>query len=459
MMSRASCCSKGLLKLRLKADVVPMVRATRHMVLDGSSGPRHRAVVCGSVAAAVPNYWESRRWQQSSNGSSCPFSGMGGAAPSAPQATHSTSASSINKIGAACCPMSGSTPEACPESPDDGLSRAGDAALAAKMSAKDIVKQLGKSKLSGFVTSTATVGYFLCGGDSLTVAAAITLGTFMQSLSANTTNQIIEIEHDRSMKRTCKRPLVVGAITPWQAGALAAVELAAGTALLYAMCPMSAYLGVANWVMYVGVYTPLKRRSTTNTWWGAIVGAVPPLMGGTAATNGLICASSWAIQPAYLLGFVLFAWQIPHFMSLAYHCRRDYEAAGFKMLPFHHPTRASVYAMALAAAGGLLTTVGLPYCGFDVVDPWYYVLASIANVTFVYKTIMFHIDPVRYCRSCFVFSYMWLGAILALLCVNHCAPMALIHKQYQRWGLPSKADDDELLAAQELTEKADRSSK
>jgi protoheme IX farnesyltransferase len=284
-----------------------------------------------------------------------------------------------------------------------------------------MINALGKSKLSAFVTSTATVGYVMCGGASPVVGTVITLGTYLQSLSANTCNQVIEVEHDGRMKRTMKRPLVTGAISRPAALGIAALELSLGTAMIYYYSPLAAGLGVLNWALYVGMYTPLKRVSTTNTWWGAIVGAIPPVMGGAAALPGISMADP-LMYPAHLLGALLFAWQIPHFMSLAYHCRRDYEGAGYKMLPYTHPWRASAYAVALSVVMAILS-VPAPYFVCPVVEPWFYPLSLAANTVMIIKAVNFHLDPKTYCRSCFVFSYMWLGAVLLLLGVNHMQPM------------------------------------
>ena len=291
------------------------------------------------------------------------------------------------------------------------------------MSNKEILSQLGKSRLSGFVSSTAVVGYVMCGGTNPAVIAAVAFGTYLQGCSANCANQCIEIENDRLMKRTMRRPLVIGAITRPQAIGVSATELAIGTSMLAAVSPVAAGLGLVNWALYVGVYTPLKKISTTNTWWGAIVGAIPPVMGGVAATGTALTAP--ALYPAYLLGGIMFVWQIPHFMSLAFHCRRDYEGAGFKMLAFNHPTRASVYAVALTAVMAGMTTVGPAMCGIPV-EPWFYVPSIAANSAMMFKAVRFHMDPVRYCRSCFVFSYMYLAVILALFTVNHFQPVTQI---------------------------------
>eukprot|EP00672_Neobodo_designis_P007383 CAMPEP_0174878532 /NCGR_PEP_ID=MMETSP1114-20130205/82803_1 /TAXON_ID=312471 /ORGANISM="Neobodo designis, Strain CCAP 1951/1" /LENGTH=414 /DNA_ID=CAMNT_0016113921 /DNA_START=43 /DNA_END=1287 /DNA_ORIENTATION=+ len=356
----------------------------------------------------------------------CPFSGDAAASTASTAtaaAAGSAGAQQASASPSGSCPMMGNVPaETCPV---EGV----DTPAPAPPTAKQIVNTLGKQRLSAFVTSTASAGYVLCGGTSLPMLTAVTLGTYLQSLSANTSNQCIEIENDRMMKRTHKRPLVTGAITRPAAIALAAAELAAGTGLLAATGGTTvAALGVANWVMYVCVYTPLKRVSTTNTWWGAIVGAVPPVMGGVAAAGSLSAA---AMPPAYLLGGVLFVWQIPHFMSLAYHCRRDYEHAGFKMLPYSNPRRASIYAVSLSVIMAGLTLPGLPMAGM-VVEPWFYAASAACNAGMVYKSVLFHVHPEKYCRSCFVFSYMYLAVMLALLVANHFQPMTAAQHLYQR---------------------------
>lgn len=360
-----------------------------------------RRVVPSCVAPGTVRSAVARACATAAGG--CPFSGE--AAAPKPQQQQQPSGG---------CPMTGIkvTETACPVEDEEQAAR--------QLPFKAIVNQLGKSRLSGFVTSTASVGYILCGGTSVPVLAAVTLGTYLQSLSANTCNQCIEVENDRMMKRTRLRPLVTGAITRPQALALATTELSVGTALLYATCgPTVAALGIANWVMYVGVYTPLKRVSTTNTWWGAVVGAIPPVMGGVTATGALTAST---MGPAYLLGGVLFVWQIPHFMSLAFHCRRDYEFAGFKMLPFSHPTRSSVYAVSMSVVMAALTLPGPAMVGMAV-EPWFYLASGVCNAGMVYKSVRFHMDPVKYCRSCFVFSYMYLAVMLAFFVANHFQPM------------------------------------
>ena len=131
------------------------------------------------------------------------------------------------------------------------------------------------------------------------------------------------------MKRTQQRPLVTGALTPAAATTAAAAWGTAGTGLLLACTdPVTAALGAGNIALYAGAYTYMKPRSVYNTWVGAVVGAIPPVMGWTAATGG----SLLDVQ-ALLLGSTLFIWQMPHFFALSYMHRVDYRRGGFQMVP------------------------------------------------------------------------------------------------------------------------------
>ena len=131
------------------------------------------------------------------------------------------------------------------------------------------------------------------------------------------------------MPRTANRPIVTGAISPERAllagGAMAAVGL---VYLAYKVNLITSVVGAVTLISYVAVYTPLKRVTTSNTLIGAIPGALPPLMGWTAATG-----SSGAIAPeGWSLVAILFFWQLPHFLAIAWIYREDYEKAGFRMI-------------------------------------------------------------------------------------------------------------------------------
>lgn len=191
-----------------------------------------------------------------------------------------------------------------------------------------IYSQLSKYRLSALVMMTTSAGYFAAGGpvDVLPLASAC-LGTMLTSSSANTFNQIIEKNNDSQMKRTRSRPLPSGRISQSHALGWGAVSGTMGIAVLAAgASPLTAALGAANLLLYVGPYTLSKTRSELNTWIGSVVGAVPPLMGWAAATDGQV-----AVEPVLLAAY-LFIWQFPHFFSLAWLHRDDYARGGFRMV-------------------------------------------------------------------------------------------------------------------------------
>jgi heme o synthase len=201
---------------------------------------------------------------------------------------------------------------------------------------------LAKAKLSALVVSTTAAGFVAAGGPvDIPVLTSCLVGTALCSSSAAAWNQIIEIPRDSLMKRTQHRPLVVppnmgpnSITTPLlskrQAQVAATVWGVGGTAILaLGTDPVTTTLGLSNMVLYAGLYTWMKPRSVYNTWVGAVVGAIPPVMGYTAATAG---AGWWAIE-GWLLGTTLYLWQLPHFLALSYMHRVDYARGGFRMLP------------------------------------------------------------------------------------------------------------------------------
>ena len=182
---------------------------------------------------------------------------------------------------------------------------------------------LSKSRLTLLVSLTAAAGYGMAPGPlSLSTCLLACGGTAMASAAANSINQILEVPFDSQMSRTKNRVLVRGQLTPLHAASFAAVLASTSTALLWTLVnPLTAILSLSNLVLYTSVYTPMKRYSILNTWVGSIVGAIPPLIGWTAATGSL--------DPgAFILAGVLYTWQFPHFNSLSWNLRPDYSRAG-----------------------------------------------------------------------------------------------------------------------------------
>ena len=172
----------------------------------------------------------------------------------------------------------------------------------------------------------------------------LTTGTFLSCASANTLNMLFE-----RMSRTRNRPLVRKLLTPRAALLFAIGTGAVGlTALYMGTNPTVAALSGFNLFLYAFIYTPLKRISALNTWVGAIVGGIPPLMGwaaaaGQTATTGHDTWRDLLFGPenagGWLLAAILFAWQFPHFNSLSHTIREEYKNAGYKMLAWTNPAR------------------------------------------------------------------------------------------------------------------------
>ena len=209
---------------------------------------------------------------------------------------------------------------------------------------------LAKARLTSLVVATTAAGFIAAGPLPLatdpTVLGSVVAGTALCSASASALNQIFEISRDRKMKRTLNRPLVTGSLSKSEATTAAILWGVSGTGLLwFGTDPVTTALGAGNILLYSGIYTALKPVSTANTWVGAVVGAIPPVMGYTAATaltSSTAASFSMLLDPiALTLGTTLYLWQLPHFMALSYMYRTDYSRGGFAMVPCHTITGAA----------------------------------------------------------------------------------------------------------------------
>jgi protoheme IX farnesyltransferase len=186
--------------------------------------------------------------------------------------------------------------------------------------------ELSKARIVLMVLITTAAGY-LIGAPHVSAIALINvlLGTALVAAGTNALNQYVEREHDAKMRRTRLRPLPDGRIAPRSALLFSAGIAILGTLYLGLMVNwLTAFLGAFTLTSYIFVYTPLKRISTACTIIGAVPGAIPPLMGWTAAT-GSLAVGGW------ILFGILFFWQLPHFMAISWIYREDYGRAGFVM--------------------------------------------------------------------------------------------------------------------------------
>lgn len=234
--------------------------------------------------------------------------------------------------------------------------------------------ELSKPRLSVLILLTTMSAYALAPyPTSLPTLLFVSTGTFLCIASANTFNMISEPEFDALMSRTRNRPLVRNALTVPQAKTFGIATCVAGITILGAgVNPVVAALGAGNIFLYAAVYTPLKRRTIVNTWVGAVVGAIPPLMGWAACSDGSLIS-----HPAgLLLAALLYAWQFPHFNALSYTMRHDYARAGYKMMAATNPQLNARVALRYSIAC-LPICWGLVACG--LVDPWYLLDSTLVN--------------------------------------------------------------------------------
>lgn len=207
---------------------------------------------------------------------------------------------------------------------------------------------LGKPNLSRLVVVTAVIGYLLAAstpGGALRwlEAVMLVLGTGLTAMGACAANMCREAEVDARMHRTRSRPLPSGRVEDTEAFAYALLTSLVGFSLLYAFCgPIPAVLSAFTILVYAFVYTPSKLRGPISVWIGAVPGAIPPLMGWATATGGLELG-------AFALFALMFTWQFPHFLALAYVYREDYARAGFRFLPERDRERRTGRAIGLGA--------------------------------------------------------------------------------------------------------------
>ncbi len=185
-----------------------------------------------------------------------------------------------------------------------------------------------KPELTGLAVLTALCGFYLGnkGSFDLSLFLWTALGTMLVGGGAGALNQYIERDYDRMMRRTERRPLPAGRLSPNHALWFGIIISVAGTSILSLRINLlTGFLAALTLTSYLFLYTPLKRVTPLNTFVGGIPGALPPLMGWAAVRNDLSVG-------AWILFAILFFWQIPHFLSLAWMYRKDYSRAGFKML-------------------------------------------------------------------------------------------------------------------------------
>jgi len=196
-----------------------------------------------------------------------------------------------------------------------------------------------KPRILVMVLVTTVLGFFLGGRGivSYPLLLATLFGTALSCGGAGVLNQYLERDADLLMKRTKRRPIPSGQVSPANALVFGISLVLSGTVFLVAQVNLlTGFLALLTAFLYVLVYTPLKRTTWLNTVIGAVPGALPPLGGWAAATGGIELGG-------WILFLILFLWQHPHFYAIAWMYKEDYERGGFKMLPVVEPDGKSTF--------------------------------------------------------------------------------------------------------------------
>lgn len=274
-----------------------------------------------------------------------------------------------------------------------------------------VICDLIKMRLTALVMATTLVGFYLGSNVPLRYGLLLhaMLGTFMLAAGAAALNQLLEIQFDSMMNRTESRPLPSGRLHPNVAlifgGACSAVGL---IVLALQVNLITSLLGALTLGSYLFVYTPLKRKTTLNTIVGAIPGALPPLMGWTAATAE-VSIGGWALFS------ILFFWQLPHFLAIGWLHREDYAKAGFVMLPVVDPDGVRTGRSSVSHALGLLPISLFPFF-LGISGKAYVIGALILGAFFLSSAIRFSRALTHEnARGLFFASIIYLPLLLALM--------------------------------------------
>jgi protoheme IX farnesyltransferase len=243
---------------------------------------------------------------------------------------------------------------------------------------------LAKPRLNLLVVMSTLAGYVMADGDMSNVLLVLAMvgGTGLVAGGASAFNQVIERRTDAMMRRTRLRPMADGRLPASEALLYAAALSIAGMGILAATVNvLSALVALATLVSYAAIYTPLKLRTSFATVIGAIPGALPPVIGWAAAANNLS-------QGAWILFGILFLWQLPHFLAIAWMYREDYARAGFPMLPVIEPDGRSTARQSVLYTAALLPLSLAPTL-IGMTTPAYFVAAFVLTLGFLVLTLRF----------------------------------------------------------------------
>jgi len=273
------------------------------------------------------------------------------------------------------------------------------------------VSELCKARITLMVLVTTLVGFLFGWHGTLDLLYLFqTLGgTALAASGAAALNQVFEVELDARMRRTRNRPLPGRRMT-LDEGLIIGITCSVGGTLWlsFATNLYAGMLSALTIVVYVFVYTPLKRVTTLNTIVGAIPGALPPVIGWTAA-RGQPSFESW------ILFAILFLWQMPHFLSISWLYREDYKQAGFVMLASFDPACQATGRQSLLYTMGLISVSFIPAM-LELTSFWYLPIAAVMGGYFLLMAFRFAVSGTdQAARRLFVASIVYLPVTLAAL--------------------------------------------
>jgi protoheme IX farnesyltransferase len=276
------------------------------------------------------------------------------------------------------------------------------------------VSELVKARLTTLVLMTTAAGFALgkSAGTSWWLLLYVLIGTGLVAGGAAVLNQLLEIDRDRRMERTKDRPLPALRMT--QENALFFGALISGLGIAFLVITTNYFAGLIAAItlfVYLFVYTPMKRVSSLNTIFGAIPGALPPVIGCVAATGSvtLLCWELFAIQ---------FLWQMPHFYSIGWLCRDDYVRGGYRMLAIGDPSGKKSAAHSLVYALVLIPVAVAPL-GLGLAGWLYAAVAFLASGFYAYAAFAFLQAPDRRtARKLFFYSLLYLPIVLGALIID-----------------------------------------
>ncbi len=271
---------------------------------------------------------------------------------------------------------------------------------------------LTKPGITTLVVVTAALGYYIAGGTDWSLLLLALAGTALVSAGSGAVNMAMEHDRDSKMSRTEDRPVAAGRVS-YVTAMLYGLGLAAlGTFILTLWVhPLVGGLAAASMAIYVLLYTPLKPITTLNTLVGAVSGAIPPMIGWAAATNRVDLG-------AWLLFAIMFFWQLPHFLAIAWMYRADYAQAGFAMLPVVDPEGTSTARQIILQTLALLAASLLPGW-FGMASLAYFVTAALLGAGFLACGLAFVKSRTRTnARRVFLASIAYLPILLAVLAIT-----------------------------------------